>query len=118
MKAGKFRSYVAAGTFVISLSACSTSQQTTAESDITNVANSVQAACTTVNATASVIGNSPLSLVPQVAGVLPYVTASCGTAAAISAMVAKAASDPTTVAWIQNLNSDLTTDISAAKSAL
>jgi len=95
--------------------ACSTSQVSTATADIATVATDVQGACTAVNSTAAAVQASPLALIPQVASVLPYVTASCGTAAAVAAMVGKAAADPTTVSWIENLNTQLQAIVSAVQ---
>jgi hypothetical protein len=95
---------------------CSSAQVSTGATDVGTVATAVQTACTTVNTTATAIGASPLALIPQVAGVIPYVTAACGTAEAVAAMVSKAVSDPTTVAWITNLNTELQADITAVKS--
>jgi len=93
--------------FLAMLTACSTAQVQTGTTDVATVASDVQTACTAVNATAAAVQASPLAMVPQVASVLPYVTGSCGTAAAVAAMVSKAVTDPTTVAWINGLNADL-----------
>lgn len=95
--------------------ACSPTQVSTATTDIGAVATAVQSACTTVNSTAAMIQASPLALIPQVAGVVPYVTAACGTGAAVAAMVSKAAADPTTVSWIEALNTQLQSVVSAVQ---
>lgn len=98
------------------LTACSAQQIQTAATDISTIATSVQTACTAVNTTASGIQASPLALIPEVSGVIPYVTAACGTADAVASMVQKAVDDPNTIAWIENLNADLIADVNAIKS--
>ena len=97
------------------LVACSPTQITTAETDVGKIATDVQTACTTVTATANAISDSPLALIPEVNGVLPYVSGACGTAGAVAGMVEKAVADPTTVAWINGLNTMLQKDVAAVK---
>lgn len=107
------------------LTACSTGAGTP-QTTVAGVQNTQQAiqtaigtACQDVNAASALA--APFAGVPQVAGVLTFATASCGTADAIAALVTKAVTDPTTIAWAENLASQLkaaVAAISALKSAV
>ena len=85
----------------LALGACNANQLATAESDIAKVSAAVSTACADVNAAAALA--APFGAIPQVGAILTFATASCVGANAVSGMVAKAAADPATVAWLQNL---------------
>lgn len=85
--------------------------------DVANTTNTIQTAITTAcnDVNAAVTLAAPFSGVPQVGAVLDYAIASCGTAEAIDGLVTKALTDPTTVAWAENLAVDLKTAVAAVK---
>lgn len=83
------------------LSACSAPQVAQVQNGQATVAAAIQTACGDVNAAAALA--APFSAIPQVGAILDYATASCVGANAVAALVTKAINDPTTIAWTENL---------------
>jgi hypothetical protein len=73
------------------LCACSAAQVSTAQTDVASVTAALNSACADVTS------------VPVLASVQVYVTAACVGGEATAAIVSKALSDPTTVAWVESL---------------
>lgn len=90
---------ISAIVLIAALAGCSAQQLSTAQSD-------VQTACSTLNSASALLTPAEVVL-PQIAGVLVYANAACGTEEAVAGMIEKAKSDPTTVAWINQLTSFL-----------
>lgn len=81
--------------------------------DQTKIEAAIDASCTAANAAAAIA--APFASVPQVAGVLTFVSAGCGTSEAVAALVTKAVNDPGTIAWTQKLVSDVQTAVAQAQ---
>jgi hypothetical protein len=94
---------------------CSQQQVAQVQTTQTDVQAAVQTACTDVNAAAALA--APFSAIPEVGGALVYATASCATADAVAAMATKAVDDPTTIAWLDNLASEIKAAVPASSSA-
>lgn len=121
------RPLVIAAGFSFALAACSTAppvatatppipappQVVTVQTDVGKVAAAVESVCGDALGAAQLA--SPFSLIPQVAGVLTFVNASCGSADAIAALTVKAVNDPSTVAWAEGLATMLKSDVAALK---
>ena len=90
---------------LLALAACDPAQLATVQTDTTQVATAVSQACGAVNAAAALA--APFSVVPQVGAILMFANASCSGATAVSGMVAKAAADPSTIAWLNKLAGDI-----------
>ena len=86
------------------LGACTAAQLATFQTDEAKVAAAIQTGCSAANAAAAVA--APFAVVPQVAGVLTFISAGCGTAEAVAALTSKALADPTTIAWLEKLRAD------------
>ena len=99
------------------LAACSSTQTSTdvakVQGAVTTVASQVESACGVAAAAASVA--QPFAAVPAVGDILSFEAAACGTAPVVAGMVAKAVVDPTTVAWIENLATELNTAMADVK---
>jgi hypothetical protein len=104
---------------LVACSATSTTQTNmdasakTVQVDQSKIAAAVTTACS--DATTAAGFAAPFSAVPEVAGVVTFVNAGCGTADAVSALVSKAVNDPSTIAWAEKLAGQVNTAVSAAK---
>ena len=95
----------------LALAGCSATQLTQAESDANAALTAITAACQgaqTAEATAQ--GLAKGGAAATVSNVSSYVDAACGTSAAIIAV----AQNPSTVTWLNGLNSDLTAAVATA----
>ncbi len=87
------------------LAACTPDQITGAQDTQAKIANAIGVGCAAVNNAATLA--APFSAVPQVGAILLYANASCADAGAVSALVSKAIADPTTIAWVEKLKTDI-----------
>jgi hypothetical protein len=108
------RSMIAVLCLLFALTACNSTQVPVVQSDVTKAATAIAAACQDANTAASAA--APFApLTPVIPAITLYVQAGCGTADAIAALVAKTVDDPTTVAWAENLATELNSAIAAVK---
>lgn len=85
----------------------------TVQVDQAKIASAVTGACGDATAAASLA--APFSAIPQVAGVLTFITAGCGTADAVAALTTKAVNDPSTIAWAEGLAAQVQSAVTAVK---
>ena len=84
---------------------CTPAQFTRAQALQAKIEAATVEACGVANQVAAIA--APFSGVPQVAGMLSFVSAGCGTSEAVAALVTKALNDPSTIAWTQHLADQL-----------
>ncbi len=107
------RKLILAAALLTSLGACTAAQVKQAQLDQATAQAKITAVCADVTGAATLA--APFSAIPQVAALLTYANASCGTATAVSALVTKAMNDPTTVAWAEALAAQIKAAGAAAK---
>ena len=96
---------------LLAMTACTADQLASVQKVITNVENGVQKVCADINLVAPEA--ALLSFVPVVGNILAFANGSCGSAEAISALVAKA--DANTVPWLTDLETQLKNAVAQAK---
>jgi hypothetical protein len=100
------------------LAACTATQIANApakvQGTVSRVAADIEGACMVAKTAAGIA--APFGAVPAVAGIMVYVEAACATEPAVAALVVKAVNDPSTVAWAQNLATDLSAAVAKVKS--
>lgn len=76
---------------------------TTVQADQAAIQAKIVEGCGIANTAAAGVSMTPLAAIPQVAGVLTFITGSCVGAQAIAALTTKAVNDPSTIAWLTGL---------------
>ncbi len=87
--------------------ACTPAQIQTAQTDVTAVQAGLAGACADVAQAEAMANTFGVALVPQAATIEGFIGGSCVAGQATAALVSKAVNDPSTVAWTENLATQL-----------
>lgn len=103
--------FVFAAAFVVALTACSSAQVASgvskAQTDTASLQTSLNAACATIAAVEGTANAFGASVIPQATVIEGYAAGACLAGQATAAIVSAAVNDPTTVAWVENLATEL-----------
>lgn len=101
------RKIITTAAFALGLGACSNAQISAVETGVTNVQTALNSACADVASAEAVVNATPLGAMPQAQVIEGYASGACVAGVATADIVAKEVSDPTTLAWIENLAAQL-----------
>ena len=105
------RFVLAAAALAAILSACSAPQVAQVQTDVAKVTTALNTACADVQAAEGVVGIA--GALPAINNLEAYANSACTVAGATSEIVTKAVNDPTTIAWVQNLATQIKAAIPA-----